>query len=155
MNASCLTFVTNADYASLFAMEIEKLLANDKITTLCETRRPSNRLLVRQITSPKHFLKSYKQQNCLAYKFSNPRIAICYNLVQVCPSAPPFVSAVLFIPYFRACFHGGGVPQVGEVTRLGGVTHLPGVPHLHVNRPLMLFLCFTWFCGSSRGLTFV
>ena len=25
----------------------------------------------------------------------------------------------------RACFHGGGGPQVGEVTRLGGVvTHL-------------------------------
>ena len=25
---------------------------------------------------------------------------------------------------FRACLHGGGVPQVGEVTRLGGVTRL-------------------------------
>ena len=25
---------------------------------------------------------------------------------------------------FRACLHGGGGPQVGEVTRLGGVTHL-------------------------------
>ena len=24
----------------------------------------------------------------------------------------------------RACLHGGGVPQVGEVTRLGGVTRL-------------------------------
>ena len=24
----------------------------------------------------------------------------------------------------RACLHGGGGPQVGEVTRLGGVTHL-------------------------------
>ena len=41
---------------------------------------------------------------------------------------------------FRACLHGGGGPQDGEVTRLGGVTrnmlpHLPGVPHLHVNRP--------------------
>ena len=23
----------------------------------------------------------------------------------------------------RACKHGGGRPQVGEVTRLGGVTH--------------------------------
>ena len=41
MNASCLTFVTNADYASLFAMESEKLLANDKITTLCETNNVS------------------------------------------------------------------------------------------------------------------
>ena len=61
----------------------------------------------------------------------------------------------------RACLHGGGVPQIGEVTRLGGVTHLsrhiishfnvitftlggvtrhmlphlPGVPQLHENRP--------------------
>ena len=25
---------------------------------------------------------------------------------------------------FRACLHGGGGPQVGEVTRLGRVTHL-------------------------------
>ena len=36
--------------------------------------------------------------------------------------------------------HGGGGPQVGEVTRLGGVSrhmlpHLPGVPRFHVNRP--------------------
>ena len=26
--------------------------------------------------------------------------------------------------YLRACLHGGGGPQVGEVTRLGGVTRL-------------------------------
>ena len=26
--------------------------------------------------------------------------------------------------FFRACLHGGGGPQVGEVTRLGGVTRL-------------------------------
>ena len=26
--------------------------------------------------------------------------------------------------HFRACLHGGGGPQVSEVTRLGGVTHL-------------------------------
>ena len=24
----------------------------------------------------------------------------------------------------RACLHGGGVPQIGEITRLDGVTHL-------------------------------
>ena len=67
---------------------------------------------------------------------------------------------LLFWPYFRACLHGGGGPQEGEVTRLGGVTpcpynlsfwfdhvnmiggvtrhmlpHLAGVPHVHVNRP--------------------
>ena len=28
------------------------------------------------------------------------------------------------IQRFRACLHGGGVPQIGEVTRLGGVTRL-------------------------------
>ena len=27
-------------------------------------------------------------------------------------------------PLIRACLHGGGGPQVGEVTRLGGVTRL-------------------------------
>ena len=26
--------------------------------------------------------------------------------------------------FLRACLHGGGGPQVGEVTRLGGVTRL-------------------------------
>ena len=28
------------------------------------------------------------------------------------------------IQFLRVCLHGGGGPQVGEVTRLGGVTHL-------------------------------
>ena len=62
---------------------------------------------------------------------------------------------------FRACLHGGGGPQIGEVTCGGsphlsckrdqikmrdyvdrrvthqsGIPHLPGVPHLYVNRPL-------------------
>jgi len=27
-------------------------------------------------------------------------------------------------PYLKACLHGGGGPQAGEVTRLGGVTRL-------------------------------
>ena len=69
----------------------------------------------------------------------------------------------------RACLHGGGGPQIGEVicgwsphlsckcdkikmrdyvdrwvTHQSGLPHLPGVPHLHVNRPLvgqrMLFI---------------
>ena len=26
--------------------------------------------------------------------------------------------------WFRACLHGAGGPQIGEVTRLGGVTRL-------------------------------
>ena len=62
---------------------------------------------------------------------------------------------------FRACLHGGGGPQIGEVTCGGspqlsckrdhikmrhyvdrrvthqsGLPHLPGVSHLYVNRPL-------------------
>ena len=57
---------------------------------------------------------------------------------------------------FRACLHGGGGPQIDEVTYgghptyhvnaiklnweivwTGGLPHLPGVPHLHVNRPIV------------------
>ena len=62
--------------------------------------------------------------------------------------------------YLRACLHGGGAPQIGEVTCGGsphptskrdqikmrdymdrrithqsGLPYLPGVPHPHVNRP--------------------
>ena len=68
-----------------------------------------------------------------------------------------FVSRVR---YLRACLHGGGGPQIGEVicagspylsckrdqikmrdyvdrrvTHQSGLPQLPGVPHLHVNRP--------------------
>ena len=60
--------------------------------------------------------------------------------------------------FVRACLHGDGGPQIGEVTcggsphlsckrdqikmrgglpHLSGLPHLPGVPHLHVNRPLI------------------
>ena len=47
---------------------------------------------------------------------------------------------------FRACSHGGGGPQVGEVTPLrwgnppvhSRLPHLPGFPHFHVNRSLKL-----------------
>ena len=64
------------------------------------------------------------------------------------------------IGFIRACLHGGGGPQVGEVkyggsphlsckrdqikmrdymdrrvTHQSRLPHLPGVPHLHVNRP--------------------
>ena len=39
------------------------------------------------------------------------------------------VFGVFFVPralphFTKACLHGGGGPQVGEVTRLGGVTQL-------------------------------
>ena len=36
----------------------------------------------------------------LADKFSKPKIAIHFNLLQVCPSVPPFLIVVLFIPSF-------------------------------------------------------
>ena len=38
----------------------------------------------------------------------NPYSTIVYSLVK-------------YIPYLRACSHGGGGVQIGEVTRLGGV----------------------------------
>ena len=39
------------------------------------------------------------------------------------------ISISLYIHFFllRACLHGGGGPQVGEVARLGG-----GNPHVHI-----------------------
>ena len=33
---------------------------------------------------------------------------------------------------FRACLHGGGVPQIGEVTHLGGVTRLSIISDFNV-----------------------
>ena len=72
MNASCLTFVTNADYASLFAMEIEKLLANDKITTLCERNNVSETFFKKLQTTKLFGLQVFKSQNC--------------NLLQSCSS---------------------------------------------------------------------
>ena len=69
----------------------------------------------------------------------------------------------------RACLHGGGGPQIGEVTCGGsphlsckrnqikmrdyvdrrvthqsGLPHLPGVTHFHVNRPLKAFWYGEW-----------
>ena len=89
MNASCLTFVTNADWASLFAMEIEKscewLNYNfvwDQESKLSAPGETNN-------VSETFFFKSYKQQNCLANKFSSPGISVRYNLLQVRPSFPP------------------------------------------------------------------
>ena len=32
----------------------------------------------------------------------------------------------------RACLHGGGGPQLGEVTRLGGVQYLPAYKNLYL-----------------------
>ena len=83
---------------------------------------------------------------------------------------------------FRACLHGGGGPQMGDVTcgssphlsckrdqikmrdyvdrcvtHQSGLPHLPWVPHLRVNRPLdFSFFCsyhFSWLDLSSRDAT--
>ena len=44
--------LNNVNYASSFAMELEKLInANENITELCQTNKP-----------PKHYIKRYKQQ---------------------------------------------------------------------------------------------
>ena len=47
---------------------------------------------------------------------------------QNCPCLPPPPAPRANSPVccqFRACLHGSGGPQVGEVTRLGGVKRLP------------------------------
>ena len=36
----------------------------------------------------------------------------------------PKILVLEFLFTFRACLHGGGGPQVGEVTRLGEVTRV-------------------------------
>ena len=77
----------------------------------------------------------------------------------------------------RTCLHGGGGPQIGEVTCEGsphlsckrnqtkirdyvdrrvthqsGLPHLPGVPDLHVNRPLVNLF---WQHNSSEQVLMV
>ena len=65
----------------------KKLLANDKIKASCSTN-----------TLPKHYIKRYKQQK---WTFQKPTTANRFNLLEVCPSVPPFVFAVLFLPSFN------------------------------------------------------
>ena len=65
----------------------KKLLANDKIKASCSTN-----------TLPKHYIKRYKQQK---WTFQKPTTTIRFNLLEVCPSVPPFVFAVLFLPSFN------------------------------------------------------
>ena len=44
--------------------------------------------------------------------------------------------------HLKACLHGGGGPQVGEVTRFGGVTH-PAV-HIISHFNFITFLYDSW-----------
>ena len=70
-------YVYNANYASLFAVVLAKLLVNGNITGSCHTNM-----------SPKHEIKRYKQQkwtlqkNCQANKFEKTTTAIRFNLLQ-------------------------------------------------------------------------
>ena len=79
-------------------------------------------------------------ENC--YKFSNTTIAIRFNLVQVSPSLPPFVLAVLFVHSFHVlsgyiCF-----------TRFGGGSHwLNFEKEFRDTAPLRppLYPCSSWW----------
>ena len=66
--------IIGGNQASLFAMEHEKLLVNNKITVSFQTKM-----------FQKHYIKRYKQQQrtlryCKANKFSKTTIAIRFNL---------------------------------------------------------------------------
>ena len=77
------TFVNNANYAFLFAMKLEKLLVNDKITAYYETNM-SLTLQTTKMNFEKHLgFQVFKNHN--------------YN-PQVCPSVSPFVLPMLFTP---------------------------------------------------------
>ena len=62
----------------------------------------NHRFVLTNLFSRKYFKRKKQQKWTLKYckgnKFSKTTIAIRFNLRQVCPSVPPFVSAVLFIP---------------------------------------------------------
>ena len=91
--------------------------------------------IISNVTNNKWALK-----NC--YKFSNTTIAIRFNLVQVSPSLPPFVLAMLFVHSFHVlsgyiCF-----------TRFGGGSHwLNFEKEFRDTAPLMplLYLCSSWW----------
>ena len=74
---------------SLLAMKIEKLLVNEKVTAPRQTN-----------ASLQHYFKCYKQvlTTCYANEFSKTTVSI----LQVCPSVPPSLFAVLITPSFNA-----------------------------------------------------
>ena len=85
-------FLDNTSCAYLFAMELEELPVKDKITTSCQI--PYVQYV--SIAWFQTFQTTMNFENLLAYKFSKTTIAICFNLIQVCPSVSPFVFAVVF-----------------------------------------------------------
>ena len=60
-------------------------------------------------------------KNCMACK---TKFSLVNRKVRVFFFIFKFLSTLSFQSTLRACLHGGGAPQVGEVARLGGVTRL-------------------------------
>ena len=103
-------FVVIANYASLCTMELN---VNKEIT--CKRQNHSffsNKYTVRLIS------------------FQKPTISVRFNLLQVCPSVPTFVFAVLLLPsfnvlsgYFFVSLNSVAVPNVRILIKFG-VTQL-------------------------------
>ena len=93
---SRLTVLFCSSHASPFALLLEKVLVNDKITALCQTNMPT-----------KNFIKHYKQQkwilkNCQANKFSKTTIAFHFYLLDSLSTRVSLLYfALLFIPYLN------------------------------------------------------
>ena len=98
----CLVHLINiASCTSLFAMELEKLLVNGKIYRFLSNKCPIS--IISNVTNNKTEFKTTVRIT----SFQKLLIVIRFNLLQVCPSVPPVVLAVLIIPSFyvsRSCF---------------------------------------------------
>ena len=92
----CLVHLINiASCTSLFAMEFEKILVNGKIYRFLSNKCSIS--IISNVTNNKtDLLKTVRLTS-----FQTPLIVIRFNLLQVCPSVPPFVLAVLIIPSFH------------------------------------------------------
>ena len=75
------------------------------------------------------YLSSEKENRCLTFTSSIKREITQFHLVVVQGRQRNVQKSVIHVQSCcfatpRACLHGGGGPQVGEVTRLSGVTRL-------------------------------
>ena len=73
----------------------KEITEHDKIAASC----PTNKLLKHNIRRYKHLKRTLK--NCLSNKLSKLITSIRFVLLQVCPSVPTFLFAVIFIPSFK------------------------------------------------------
>ena len=88
----CLVRLVNiASCTSLFAMELEKVLVNGKIYRFLSKRCPIS--IISNVTNNKTELLKTVRLTSFQKLLS--------NLLQVCPSVPPVVLAVLVIPSFH------------------------------------------------------